>query len=237
MARSQGGIHVCQRKYALDILADSSFLGVRPVKLLLCLTLLSIEIGWVLMDSPTISHLHAVHKILLYVKRAPGQGLTFPASSSLSLRAFCDFRLGLLPRLTQISNWVLCLPWSISCFLAFQEIIRCFSFFCGGQVPRYGEYLLWDHMVEVSSCWSLGLPFSTYCSILRQPSYNPYRFQSRLPRTHQAHWTRLPSHPWPYSNWLHSAFSCFYSFPGCWCFHQGSVFLFFFSHLFKLGNR
>lgn len=124
MAWSQSGIHVCQCKYALDILADSGFLGVRPVKLpmdqnfkfskdtgsplsdpslyhrlverLLYLTIThqdlcySTQVLRQFMDSPTISHLHAVHKILLYVKRAPGQGLTFSASSSLSLRAFYD---------------------------------------------------------------------------------------------------------------------------------------------------
>lgn len=119
VAWSQGGIHVCQRKYALDILANSGFLGVRPVKLpmdqnfkfskdtgsplsdtslyrrlvehLLYLTITrqdlcySTQVLSQFMDSPTISHLHTVHKILLYVKRALGQGLTFPASSSLSL--------------------------------------------------------------------------------------------------------------------------------------------------------
>ena len=39
---------------------------------------------------PQQPHLKAAHHLLQYLKSAPGQGLLFPASSSLQLRAFSD---------------------------------------------------------------------------------------------------------------------------------------------------
>lgn len=42
------------------------------------------------MESPSNIHLAAVHKVIRYLKTAPGQGLLFPSSSTLNLQAFCD---------------------------------------------------------------------------------------------------------------------------------------------------
>ncbi|KAL0408532.1 UNVERIFIED_CONTAM: Retrovirus-related Pol polyprotein from transposon RE1 [Sesamum radiatum] len=42
------------------------------------------------MSSPTSDHLQDAYKVLRYIKAAPGQGIFFPAHSSLTLRAYCD---------------------------------------------------------------------------------------------------------------------------------------------------
>ncbi|CAM8974249.1 unnamed protein product [Rhodiola kirilowii] len=41
-------------------------------------------------QSPTVEHLRAAHRVLRYIKAAPAQGLFFSASSSLTAVAFCD---------------------------------------------------------------------------------------------------------------------------------------------------
>ncbi|CAM9000444.1 unnamed protein product [Rhodiola kirilowii] len=42
------------------------------------------------MQKPTEEHLTATLRVLRYVKAAPAQGILFPSSSDLQLRAFCD---------------------------------------------------------------------------------------------------------------------------------------------------
>jgi hypothetical protein len=42
------------------------------------------------MDKPSQSHLTAAHKVLRYIKSAPGQGLLLSVSSNLELIAYCD---------------------------------------------------------------------------------------------------------------------------------------------------
>jgi hypothetical protein len=42
------------------------------------------------MNSPRKPHLDAAYKVLKYIKSSPGQGIFFPANSSLQLKSFCD---------------------------------------------------------------------------------------------------------------------------------------------------
>jgi hypothetical protein len=42
------------------------------------------------MAAPTTTHLQAAHRVLRYIKNSPAQGLFFPSSSSLQLKAFSD---------------------------------------------------------------------------------------------------------------------------------------------------
>ncbi|XP_019198409.1 PREDICTED: uncharacterized protein LOC109192289 [Ipomoea nil] len=42
------------------------------------------------LDKPTILHLQAVHRVLMYIKSCPGQGLFFPTDSNLKLSGFAD---------------------------------------------------------------------------------------------------------------------------------------------------
>ncbi|XP_031127558.1 uncharacterized protein LOC116029651 [Ipomoea triloba] len=41
-------------------------------------------------DTPTDEHLTAAHRVLLYIKKAPGQGLFYPKNGALQLNAFSD---------------------------------------------------------------------------------------------------------------------------------------------------
>ena len=117
-------IHLCQRKYTLDILADSGALASKPLKLpleqnfklsktsrvplpdlssyhrligrLLYLTITRSDICYPVqilsqyLDTPMTTHLATTHRILCYIKFAPGQGILLSSSSHIQLKAFCD---------------------------------------------------------------------------------------------------------------------------------------------------
>jgi hypothetical protein len=124
IARSELGISVCQRKYALEILEDTGMLASKPAKFpmepnvkfskdsgkiledptsyrrlvgrLLYLTISRPDISFAVqvlsqfMDKPRAPHLEAANRVLRYVKASPAQGLFFPVTSSLQMKAFCD---------------------------------------------------------------------------------------------------------------------------------------------------
>ncbi|KAF5466020.1 hypothetical protein F2P56_015979 [Juglans regia] len=124
VARSPTSIHLCQRKYILDILADLGQLVSKPSKIpidqnhklskstgtpladptpyrqlnghLLYLTITIPDINYLtqvlsqFMDHPSTSQLVVAHKVLRYLKNAPGQGLLLSSTSSIQLKGYCD---------------------------------------------------------------------------------------------------------------------------------------------------
>lgn len=124
VARSKRGITLCQRKYALEILDDAGFLGVKPSRFpvdqnlsltqiegkvlndpssyrrlvgrLIYLTITRPDLAYAVhmlsqfMEKPRQPYLEAAHKVLKYIKQAPGQGIFLPSMGSLQLQAFCD---------------------------------------------------------------------------------------------------------------------------------------------------
>jgi hypothetical protein len=124
VARSKHGISLCQRKYALEILKDTGFLGAKPSRFpakqnvtliqgdenlledasqyrrlvgrLIYLTITRPDLAYAVhilsrfMDKPRQPHLEAAHKVLRYIKQAPGQGILLPSKGLLDLRAYCD---------------------------------------------------------------------------------------------------------------------------------------------------
>ncbi|XP_019200053.1 PREDICTED: uncharacterized protein LOC109193654 [Ipomoea nil] len=90
VASQEKGIVVSQRKYAIELLQDTGFLKSKP------LTITRPDISFAtqqlsqFLDKPTHLHLQADERVLRYIKAAPGQGLFFPSSSDLQLKAFSD---------------------------------------------------------------------------------------------------------------------------------------------------
>jgi hypothetical protein len=50
----------------------------------------SVQVLSQFMSTPHQPHLDAAHRILRYLKSAPGQGLFYPAICDLQLKGFCD---------------------------------------------------------------------------------------------------------------------------------------------------
>ncbi|XP_021897967.1 putative invertase inhibitor [Carica papaya] len=131
IARNDTGITLCQRKYALDLLTETGYLGCKPsstpmepnlkiskddgeplcditsyrrlIEKLLYLTVTRPYICYSVnrlsqfLAAPRTSHLQAALRILQYIKRTPGQGLFFPSSSTIQIKAFSDADWGTCP--------------------------------------------------------------------------------------------------------------------------------------------
>ncbi|XP_019091076.1 PREDICTED: uncharacterized protein LOC109128689 [Camelina sativa] len=107
IARNTDGISVCQRKYCLDLLADSGLLGCKPNSVPMDPKIeLTKETGVLLSDDRPYRELigrllylcitrpditfAAARNILNYLKNNPGQGLFYSASSEICLNGFAD---------------------------------------------------------------------------------------------------------------------------------------------------
>jgi hypothetical protein len=86
----------------LKLFKDASFLLTDPTSYrcligkLIYLTITRPDLAYVVhtlsqfMDQPWQPHLDAAQRVLRYLKTSPGQGLFFPSSSDLRVKAFCD---------------------------------------------------------------------------------------------------------------------------------------------------
>nr|CAD1842701.1 unnamed protein product [Ananas comosus var. bracteatus] len=94
VARSKAEISICQRKYSLDILEETGLLGAKPAKFPIDQTLKldSTNVSTLnqFMQQPRRPHLDAMHRLVRYLKEAPGQGLFFPSQGQLKLSSYCD---------------------------------------------------------------------------------------------------------------------------------------------------
>ncbi|KAL5564129.1 hypothetical protein UlMin_027293 [Ulmus minor] len=90
VARTGRGISVSQRPYVLQILANTGYLGCKPAA-----TLMEVNLKLNQDDGELFSYLSLYRRLIVlqYVKGTPGQGLFFPSSSHVQLRAFAKANL------------------------------------------------------------------------------------------------------------------------------------------------
>lgn len=124
IARSEAGISLCQRKYALDLLTSEDMLACRPSSVLMVANLKLSKTEGDLLDAPEryrrlvghlmyltitrpditfavnklcqyssaprLPHLHAVYRVLEFIKGTVGRGLFYSAEDDLTLKGFAD---------------------------------------------------------------------------------------------------------------------------------------------------
>ncbi|XP_070049280.1 uncharacterized mitochondrial protein AtMg00810-like [Nicotiana tomentosiformis] len=106
-SRSQEGIVMCQRKYALELVSELGLAGAKPTATPLEFNykITSIEFDKQVSDVRStvdkeledkggyqglVSHMEATQRVVRYIKTAPGLGLFMLAKVSKSLTAYCD---------------------------------------------------------------------------------------------------------------------------------------------------
>ncbi|XP_023888369.1 uncharacterized mitochondrial protein AtMg00810-like [Quercus suber] len=94
VARTDEGISLNQRKYALEILKDTGFIGSKPVKFPMeqNLRLSKYEVHRLsqFVSQPREPHLQAAHRVLQFIKGSLGKGTFFPSNTELHIKSFYD---------------------------------------------------------------------------------------------------------------------------------------------------
>ncbi|XP_020536125.1 uncharacterized mitochondrial protein AtMg00810-like [Jatropha curcas] len=94
VARCASGISICQRKYTLELLEEFGFLEAKPVQTPISpgLDLHDSNVALLsdITDKPTVIYLQAAHRILQYLKTAPGQGLFYLGTNDLKIQGFSN---------------------------------------------------------------------------------------------------------------------------------------------------
>ncbi|KAG6397697.1 hypothetical protein SASPL_143867 [Salvia splendens] len=99
IARNKKGIQISQRKYTMDLLKDTSFMGSKPSAIPMDpLKKLQLDSGTIgrcfqYVSKPCIEHWQAAEKVLKYLKASLGHGLFYSNSSkpNLSIFSYADW--------------------------------------------------------------------------------------------------------------------------------------------------
>ncbi|XP_057958533.1 uncharacterized mitochondrial protein AtMg00810-like [Malania oleifera] len=87
IARSKRGISLNQRKFALEILKETSMMGIKATN---SLTEQQLKLLSQILAKPRVPHMQAAIRILQYIKGTPRQGILFPSDLDFQLKAYCD---------------------------------------------------------------------------------------------------------------------------------------------------
>ncbi|GAA0158722.1 transmembrane signal receptor [Lithospermum erythrorhizon] len=111
VARSQEGIFLSQRKYALDIISKTSLLGSKPVGFPMEQNQkMASSTSALLKDSERYRRLVAALRVVKYLKGCPGQGILLSSQSTLKLSGWCDFVWASCPITRRsLSGWIVSL--------------------------------------------------------------------------------------------------------------------------------
>ena len=135
------------------------------------------------MSQPPESHRKAALRVVHYIKSSSRTNILLSSTNLLKLHAYCD------------SDWPSCpmTIWSITCYCIFLGNFSIswtskegLSDDCCIWVSICGIYNMWNHIGELSTCWSM-------CSILHcdfipcQSGGHSHCFEPRLPWANNAH--------------------------------------------------